>query len=196
VEDTVKIFATKHAEVPGKSRYATAADFCRIFEKVMDRLYLLSLLLTGNAELAEECFVGGLETSKDSNPVFKDWARSWARRTIVRNAIRIIQPRTTDILPSPRVADHDRTQSAVMAAILALPAFDRFAYVLSVLEGYPLQECALLLDCRRDEVVTARMRALQTVVQSVEHREATRDIDSGNQGPRGSDQISQLAVTA
>jgi hypothetical protein len=196
VEDTVKIFATKHVEVPGKSRYATAADFCRIFEKDMDRLYLLSLLLTGNAELAEGCFVGGLEISKDSNPVFKDWAQSWARRTIVQNAIRMIQPRPTDIVPSATVAKHDRTQSPVMAAILALPAFDRFAYVLSVLEGYPLQECALLLDCRRDEVVTARMRALQTVVQSVERREATRDIDSGNQGPRDSDQISQLAATA
>ena len=199
VEDTVNIFATKHADVPGKSRYATAADFCRIFESDMARLYLLSLLLTANAELAEKCFVAGLETSKVSNPVFKDWAQSWARRTIVQNAIRMIQPRPTDILPSATVADHDGTQPAAIAAILALPAFDRFAYVLSVLEGYPLQECALLLDCRRDGVVTARMRALQNVVQSIERREATRDIDSGNQGLRDSDrfdQLPQLAATA
>ena len=189
----MKIFASKYADVPGKSRYATAADFCRIFENDMDRLYLLSLLLTANAELAEKCFVAGLETSKDSNPVFKGWAQSWARRTIVQNAIRMVQPRPTDILPLTTVADHHRMQPAVIAAILALPVFDRFAYVLSVLEGYPLQECALLLDCRRDEVVTARMRALQTVVQSVERRNATSDIHSGL---RESDRFSHLAATA
>jgi DNA-directed RNA polymerase specialized sigma24 family protein len=195
----VKILAIKHADVPGKSHYATAADFCRIFENDIDRLYLLSLFLTADHDLAEKCFVSGLETSRSSNAVFKDWAQSWARRTIVQNAIGMIQPRPTDILPSATVADHDQTQPAVIAAILALPAFDRFAYVLSVLEGYPLQECALLLDCRRDEVVTARMRALQNVVQSIERREATRDIDSANQGLRQSDrfdQLSQLAATA
>lgn len=193
------IFATKRAAVPGKAGYATATDFSRIFENDMSRLYLLSLLLTGDHELAHECFVSGLETSKNGNPVFKEWAESWARRAIVQNAIRKIQPRSTAILPPTTVAERDRRQPAAIAAILALPAFDRFVYVLSVLEGYPPQDCALLLDCRRDEVITARMRALQDVVKSFDRRQATENINSGSWALLQSDRfrgLSQLAATA
>ncbi len=41
--------------------YATSADFCRIFESDMNRLYLLCYLLTADHGIAEECFVRGLE---------------------------------------------------------------------------------------------------------------------------------------
>ena len=181
------------------SPYATSADFCRIFEKDMDRLYLLSLLLTGNHAAAEECFVQGLSASKASNPVFKDWAESWARRTIVQNAIRMIQPRPTDARGSDQGPGGDTIRPAEVAAILHLPVFDRFAYVLSVLEGYSLQECALLLDCTRGEVVAARMRALQEVVKFVEVRDKATATDAGNQAVRVDkqfDRFSHLAATA
>lgn len=179
--------------------YASSADFCRIFEKNMDRLYLLSLLLTGDPADAEKCFVQGLADSKERNPVFREWAESWARRTIVQNAIHRIQPRPTDVLPAKSVADHDAAQPAEVAAILALSTFDRFAYVLSVLEGYPLQECALLLDCSRSEVISARMRALQQVVRAVAHRGQARASGSNNQVSREDvefDGMPQLAATA
>jgi len=155
--------------------YTTGADFCRIFEKDMNRLYLLSFLLTGNHSAAERCFVQGLADSKESNPVFKEWAESWARRTIVQNAIHMVRPKPTDVSASDG-RDSGTVEPAEVAAILGLPAFDRFAYVLSVLEGYPLQECALLLDCTRGEVVEARMRALQEVVRSVELHDKTAGI--------------------
>ena len=41
------------------AEYATAQDFCQIFDKDMSGLYLLSLLLTGDHEKAEQCFVAG-----------------------------------------------------------------------------------------------------------------------------------------
>ena len=179
--------------------YATSADFCRIFQKDMNRLYLLSLLLTGNQVAAEECFIQGLSDSKNSNPVFQEWAETWARRMIVQNAIQMIHPQPTDFMSSEKVGEPDVTQPAGIAAILELPAFDRFAYVLSVLERHPLQECALLLNCRRDEVNTARMRALQEIVQSVEGRDATKRIYSGKpvlREPAGLDGLSQLAAMA
>ena len=72
--------------------YATSADFCRIFESDMNRLYLLAFLLTTDHVTAEKCFVLGLEDSKNGNLVFKDWAESWARRSIIANAIRMIHP--------------------------------------------------------------------------------------------------------
>src|SRR5271166_4326506 len=78
--------------------YATSANFCRVFQEDMNGLYLLSFLLTADREKAEQCFVSGLEDSVEGSPVFKEWARSWARRAIVRNAVRVIDPRpkTTD----------------------------------------------------------------------------------------------------
>jgi DNA-directed RNA polymerase specialized sigma24 family protein len=168
--------------------YATSTDFCRIFEQNMNRLYLLSLLLTADEKTAENCFVQGLDSSKSANPVFKEWAESWARRTIVQNAIQMVRPRPSDVVPSRSIEDQ-RAQPVEVAAVLALPAFDRFAYVLSVLEGYPLHECALLLDCGRNELISARMRALQQVVKFVE---ANRD--NASNAPRdgtGSEHLSQ-----
>ncbi len=178
--------------------YATSTDFCRIFEKNMNRLYLLSLLLTGSHAVAEKCFVQGLADSKESNPVFKEWAESWARRTIVQNAIQIIRPKPTD-LAVPDVALGDTGLPAEIAAILELPAFDRFAYVLSVLEGYALQECALFLDCTRGEVVAARMRALQEVVKLMKSSTRSENIHVENQVQRENtalNDFSRLAATA
>ena len=175
--------------------YATSTDFCRIFERDMNRLYLLSLLLTGSADSAEKCFVQGLDSSKTSSPVFKEWAESWARRTIVQNAIQMVKPSPADVIRASSIAGHNTPgQPPEVRAILALPAFDRFAYVLSVLEGYPLHECALLLDCSRGEAVTARMRALQEVVKSVEtHRTAANALVEVG---RGREKFSHLAATA
>ena len=193
----MNIFGVKPNHPPLSVLYATGTDFCRIFQEDMDRLYSLSLMLTGDHELAQKCFVAGLESSKTGNPVFKEWAQSWARRSIVQNAIRMIHPRPTDILPSH--GQLDETLPAAVTAIIALPTFDRFAYVLSVLEGYPLQECALLLDCRRDQVNSARMRALQNVVKSIEPINPTKTIGSENQPLHEIghfDRVSPLAATA
>jgi hypothetical protein len=182
------------------TRHATGADFCRIFEKNMNHLYVLSLLLTRNELAAEQCFVQGLADSKASNPVFHEWAESWARRTVVQNAIQMIRPRPRETVePAPVVDGSSIERSAELAAILGLPTFDRFAYVLSVLEGYPLQECALLLDCSRSDVITARMRALQQVVKSLQAGSNVLTIQSAKQIlPEGAefDQFSPLAATA
>lgn len=183
---------------PTAAVYATSADFCRIFEKNMDRLYLLSLLLTGDQVAAERCFVQGLADSKEGNPVFREWAESWARRAIVQNAIQTIQPQARDIIPSKFAEDAAIAQPREVMAILSLPAFDRFAYVLSVLEGYSLQDCTLLLACSRAEVVAARMRALQQVVKYMElHRPSTESLNQ--QIPREDaalDRFSEFAATA
>lgn len=155
------------------SPYATRADFCRIFKDDMDRLYLLSFLLTGDRATAEKCFVGGLRMSKESTPVFKEWAQSWARRAIILNAIRMIRPRTIDDNTPPatdRGQGHAMPDPAEIADIVELSAFERFAFVMSVLERYSDQECSLLLGCTRREVTAARTRALQQIGSSAELR--------------------------
>ncbi|HVM91318.1 MAG TPA: hypothetical protein VMT67_00830 [Terriglobales bacterium] len=160
--------------------YATSSDFCRIFEKDMNRLYLLAFLLTTDHTLAEKCFVQGLEDSKNGSLVFKEWANSWARRTVITNAIHTIHPRPAlaavdgpdgthqlDALPTVSVEDAAASAAGTfckeIAAIIALPAFQRFAFVLSVLEGFSNREASLLLDCSTHELVSARTHALQQI---------------------------------
>jgi hypothetical protein len=67
-------------------QYASREDFRRIFTEDLDGLYQLSFLLTRDPQKAEQCFVGGLEDCLAGNPVFREWARSWAKRAIVQNA--------------------------------------------------------------------------------------------------------------
>jgi hypothetical protein len=155
--------------------YASSADFCQIFDEDMNDLYLLSFLLTADREKAEQCFVSGLEDAVEGNPVFKEWARSWARRAIIQNAVRAINPRPAERGGSSRstsVDDHDKALppqlQVEIAGVLGLEPFDRFVYVMTVLERYSDHECSLLLGCARREVLAARTRALQQLGSAVE----------------------------
>src|ERR1700736_2869619 len=156
--------------------YADSDDFQRIFDADMNSLYLLAFLLTADHEKAERCFVSGLEDAVEGNPVFKEWARSWARRAIIQNAVRVINPR-------PAEGSGGRSSSASLdsngetlpaerqveiAAVLGLEPFERFVYVMTVLERYSDHECSLLLGCARRDVIAARSRALQQLGSAIE----------------------------
>src|SRR5579864_935253 len=157
------MFGTK-AKDQRPSLYATREDFCQIFQKDMNRLYRLSFLLTADQTIAEQCFVGGLHIAQEGNPVFKEWAQAWARRAIILNAIRMIRPRLANNLTLPmadRIGVDTMTGPSEMAAIVGLPAFERFAFVMSVLESYSDHECSLHLGCTVGDVVAARNRALE-----------------------------------
>jgi DNA-directed RNA polymerase specialized sigma24 family protein len=152
-----------------ESPYAKRSDFCGIFEKDMNRLYLLSLLLTGDRTTAEQCFVGGLHLAQEGNHVFKEWAEAWARRAIIQNAIRLSRPRVAMASATPHAINAaTTTERPEIARIISLPTFERFAFVMSVLEGYGDQESSLLLGCRRADVAEARTRALVQVGKSAE----------------------------
>jgi hypothetical protein len=132
----------------------------------MSGLYLLSFLLTGDRDQAEACFVGGIGESVNTNRVFKEWARSWARRTMVRRAIRLIEPRQhpeAEVRNSfiQTLDDLPLVLRAEVAAILQLAPLERFVFVMSALERYSDHECSLLLGCTRRDVTEARARALQ-----------------------------------
>jgi len=155
--------------------YASTDDFRRIFDEDMNGLYLLSLLLTADCEKAEQCFVSGLDDAVKGNPVFKEWARSWARRVIIQNAVRSINPRPVernDRSSSAFVNSNGKTLAAEhqveIAAVLGLEPFERFVYVITVLERYSDQECSVLLGCARRDVLAARVWALQQIGSSME----------------------------
>ena len=152
-------------KTPGTTNYAVTDDFCKIFAEETDRLYLLALLLTGDHARAQECFVAALHECLRAKTVFGEWAQSWARRTIVREAIDLIDPRRTsgnpEQLPSGSLAKEDITTA--FSAILALKNFDRFAFVMTVLEKLSDQDCKVLLECSRQDLVDARSRAMRSV---------------------------------
>ena len=56
--------------VAGVRDYATEADFCQLFREQMNRFYFLSLLLTADANKAEQCFVASLEVLHAVTPYF------------------------------------------------------------------------------------------------------------------------------
>jgi hypothetical protein len=145
--------------------YAVARDFCKIFTEEMKGLYLLALLLTADQTTAERCFASALNECLRATGVFSDWARPWARRAIIQNAISIVHPAPERrkaappaIVPSGDTAS--LSSVAPLAAVARLSAFDRFVYVASVLEGYSDQDCKVLLECTRQDVVRARIRAM------------------------------------
>jgi hypothetical protein len=157
------------------TQYANSDDFCRIFDEDMNDLYLLSFLLTADRGRAEQCFVSGFEDAVEGNAVFKEWARSWARRAIIQNAVRLIDPRPredSDGSPSSSASSSDKSlpagQHVEIAAVLELESFDRLVYVITVLEHYSDQDCSLLLGCVRRDVLAARIRALRQIGSAVE----------------------------
>ena len=167
----MRIFGARRGGVSRQTDYATATDFCRIFDSDMNRLYLLASLLTADRDLAEKCFVSGLEDAKASNPVFKDWAESWARRTIIVNAIRLLAPyavRSAMSVPKSSALLELKSLPPQLAAIVSLGAFERFVFVMSVLEGYPDRDCRLLLNCSSADFAEARIRAMQQLSTSAE----------------------------
>lgn len=178
------------------TEYATRANFCRIFASDMNGLYLLSFLLTGDHAMAEQCFVRGLEDSTKGNAVFREWARSWARRMIIQNAILKVRPQPTD---GNNEAAPALTEPPEIAALLALPAFERFVFVISVLEGYSAKNCSLLLGVTRADVIAARTRALRNIAASAELRQkslAAQKREAAGEIGRQFKAISTLAVSA
>jgi hypothetical protein len=145
--------------------YATQDEFCRTFAVEENSLYLLALLLTADASKAEQCFVAGLEDSIEGNRVFKEWVHSWSRRMIIKNAIQLISP-----VPGQNRAPHVSDPGAVtldlgseLTAVLQLAPLERFVFVMSVLEGYSIQDCSILLNCTRQYIEIAQAGSLQHV---------------------------------
>jgi hypothetical protein len=158
--------------------YATATDYCEIFAEEMHSLYLLAFLLTADKDKAEQCFIGGLGECVERIGVFMEWARSWARRAIIKNAIRISRPTPEDsgngAFISVRWSVTAGTSNP-FGAIVSLCAFERFVFVMSVLEGQSDEDCQSLLRCSRQEVVIAREVAIRLLAAANPGYEHTQE---------------------
>ncbi len=93
---------------------------------------------------------------------------SWARRTIIQNAVRVIKPHPVEE-HAPSSFDSDSTTLAVeqveTAAVLQLEPFERLVYVMSVLERYSDLDCSFgLHPAGRDCSATSRVPANRNAI--------------------------------
>ncbi|MGB8911275.1 MAG: hypothetical protein WCC85_03320 [Candidatus Sulfotelmatobacter sp.] len=88
------------------------------------------------------------------------------------------------------------TQHAEITGIVDLPAFERFAFVMSVLERYSDQECSLLLGCVRADVAAARTRALERLGKFADLHRKLVSIGSNQETRRDSNSESAPQRTA
>lgn len=146
--------------------HAAGRDFCHIFQEEMRSLYSLALILTNDRSAAEKCFVASLEDCLNAHSIFKEWALSWSKRAVIKNAIRVILPRPEKDGEASLAPVRMKSKSMLGDALLGLQHFQRFVTVMSVLESYSDKECALLLNCCTQDVVTARSQALRQLAQS------------------------------
>lgn len=150
--------------------YMTSEDVRKVFTENIDSLYLLALLLTGDQEKAEQCFVAGVEDSVNANDAFRQWAHTWAKRAIIQDAIRAMHPSPDTANFSaenaPRTDNNRLTiEDPHLDAVLALQDFNRFVFVMSVLERYSDDSCAVLLGCSVQDIRRARTEAVEQLTK-------------------------------
>jgi DNA-directed RNA polymerase specialized sigma24 family protein len=165
--------ARNHLRRNERNPFATRDEFIKVFHEDMNGLYQLSFLLTGDHDKAEKCFVAGIEDCVKENRVFREWARSWAKRVIVANAIRELRPHPRLLSSSPPATVLSQSEQSSgsgghfdLETVLELGDFERFVFVMSVLENYSHHECALLLGCSVLEIREARFHALKELASS------------------------------
>jgi hypothetical protein len=145
--------------------YAMPDDFCAIFSDDVDSLYSLALVLTRSHETAQQCFLAALDDCRTASTVFPEWARSWSRRAVIKSAIRLLDPvsKAVDGEAEPELEAIASQIDASARPYLQVRSLDRFVFVISMLEGYTVRECAALLGCGPRQVEEGRIRVLEQI---------------------------------
>lgn len=137
-----------------------AAEFSDTWLDEVIKLYLLSFLLTADKMLADQCFAGVMDDYVGSpGAVASEWARGPGRAGVIRRSVQLIRPVPKSVHSWSHAYGLRPVLSSThqpFSAITTLGAFERFVFVLSVLEGYSQEECASLLECDVAEVGSSR----------------------------------------
>lgn len=160
-------------------RYATADDFIDIFNEEMRSLFLLCLLLTADIDKAEHCFVSGLEQCISESCSFLEWARLWARRVVIKRAILLITPaRQSTMGPVSECFNMSSPQGmdSTLCDLLELDSLERFVIVMTLIERYSDQDCALLLGCRCMDIAVTRAIALRNLSRRAVGERQTEEV--------------------
>jgi hypothetical protein len=155
--------------------FATDDDFEHLFVAEITDFFRLSLQLTANAEKADRCLIYAMRDCFGKSTISRGFARAWARRMVIRNAIRLVLGIDNDFACDAGCEFHlqpsgYRTEELRESVdVLDLPDVDRLAFVICVLERLSILDCALLLRRSPKDVNDAISRAAKRVV-SLEDR--------------------------
>ena len=151
-----------------RGEYAGKKEFASVFDSERAGLQRLALLLTADSETAKLCLFRAFRECITSSSVAKEWAFNWTRRMVIRNAIGLVMcpggqsfVNTNDEAGKGFLAlspDDSLGAIATPESILDLPKFERFVFIICVLERYSILDCALLLGKSPRDVTEARHR--------------------------------------
>jgi DNA-directed RNA polymerase specialized sigma24 family protein len=165
------------------NRCAAPEDFEQIFAKQNTDLLRLSLQLTVDAEKAETCLVLAMRDCFFGSSISISRAHAWARRMVIRNAIRLVWGTPNDILCNAEYEFYLQPSGDALAssresiAILGLPVLDRLVFVICVLERYSIPDCAVILGKTPCEVREMIVRSTNQVI-SAERRDGYRGAET------------------
>src|ERR1700739_2873149 len=128
--------------------YPAVAECVRTVNAELHSLYLLSFLLTADADKAEQCLVGAIAEWMEGIGDCMEWAHSGGRRAVLKHALPLMTPAPEHADSMPLFALQASLPSAQddpYASVLLLDHFERFVFVMAILEGQSEEECAHLL---------------------------------------------------
>jgi len=145
------------------------------------RIYWLAFLLTGQRGLSVDLTQEALGLPDEANPVFSAWMLGWSRRVFIAKALagirdelsasarRTASKRAEKAALPPRnwTLVRDTTKVQLERALLAIDMFPRCALLLTVFEGMPLEDAAILLNSERDLVRKAQMIGLVELTRNL-----------------------------
>jgi RNA polymerase sigma-70 factor (ECF subfamily) len=175
--------------------------FATLFTRHRDRLWAVALRTMGNPHDAADGLQDGLVAAYRRADSFRGDAAvtTWLHRVVVNaclDRLRAAKVRRADSLPDDLDDHRDRGSSftstspvddpeqaavaddrrrAVLAALATLPADQRAALVLVDMEGYPVSEVALMLDCAEGTVKSRCSRGRVRLAALLRDRLSDRD---------------------
>ncbi|MGB8772136.1 MAG: hypothetical protein WCC92_21180 [Candidatus Korobacteraceae bacterium] len=151
-------YVYKLTDIPPKG------DVSGLLKGDMKSLFLLSLMLTADVDSAESCFVSSLDDCMNMKPTVGEWTNGWTRHVLVHNAIAMRRPAIED---DEQLMSCNLALNPALHAVMRLMNFERFVFVLSILEGYSDRACSVLLGPSSRDIMAAKVRALENLAANL-----------------------------
>ena len=146
--------------------------------------YWIALVLTGDEKNASRIVASGIHEIADSATVFGAWMCAWGIRVVIKACVAL---RADELRKEEDSGEYWRAKAAegptielqqsplsterLRRALLLLPLFPRFVYVLRVLEGYSLSYVTSILNVDKEAcqaALTYSFRAFAQVLMSIQ----------------------------
>jgi DNA-directed RNA polymerase specialized sigma24 family protein len=155
------------------------AAITEAFDRCSDELRWLVTVILGHGHDAEICIVRAGQIAEEVGVVSMERLEPWVMRCVVRAAIERIRTdiqsvagdytRCAQLLALPQALNSEEKQilrSLGPKEICAVcNVLERAAFILHTYLGFSVQDCALLLECRRSVIEPACINALHNILQ-------------------------------